>query len=130
MPQILAVHYGAGGEPDRVVAKSFGAAFSLVFVQIGLTALLGGMAAAIVRSRPDIDPARPVDSARWSRQHTSLGAKALLGLVAMIDLGMMGASLLMWTGTVTPCATGGRAPGPGRRRDNRCGLGQAQRGAG
>jgi uncharacterized membrane protein len=104
MPQILAVHYGARGVPDRVVAKSFGAAFSLVFVQIGLTALLGGMAAAIVRSRPDIDPARPVGSARWSRQHMSLGAKALLGLVSMIDLGMLGASLLMWTGTVTPWA--------------------------
>jgi uncharacterized membrane protein len=104
MPQILAVHYGAKGVPDRVVARSVGAAFSLVFVQIGLTALLGVMAAAIVRSRPDIDPARPVGSARWSRQHMSLGAKALLGLVAMIDLGMMGAALLMWTGTVTPWA--------------------------
>ena len=34
----------------------------------------------------------------------SLGAKALLGLVAMIDLGMLGSSLLMWTGTVTPWA--------------------------
>jgi uncharacterized membrane protein len=102
MPQILAVHYDVRGVPDRVVAKSVGAAFSLVFVQIGLTALLAGMAAAIVRSRADIDPARPVGSARWSRHHMSLGAKALLGLVAMIDLGMMGAALLMWTGTVTP----------------------------
>jgi Ca2+/Na+ antiporter len=34
----------------------------------------------------------------------SLGAKALLGLVAMIDLGMLGSSLLMWTGTVTSWA--------------------------
>ena len=104
MPEILAVHYGAKGVPDRLVAKSVGTAFSLVFVQIGMTALLGGIAAAIVRSRPDIDPAHPVGSARWYRQYMSLGAKALLGLVAMIDLGMLGSSLLMWTGTVTPWA--------------------------
>jgi uncharacterized membrane protein len=104
MPGMLAVHYGAKGLPDRVVSKSVGGAFSLVFVQIGMTALLAGMAAAIVRSRPDLDPARPVGSAGWSRHYMSLGAKALLGLVAMIDLGMLGSSLLMWTGTVTPLA--------------------------
>lgn len=34
----------------------------------------------------------------------SLGAKALLGLAAMIDVGMLGSSLLMWAGTVTPWA--------------------------
>jgi uncharacterized membrane protein len=34
----------------------------------------------------------------------TLGAKALLGLVAMIDVGMLGSSLLMWTGTVTSWA--------------------------
>ena len=73
-----------------------------MFVQIGVTALLVGIAAAIVfRSRPDIDPAHPVGSARWHRQYMSLGAKALLGLVAMIDVGMLGSSLLIWTGTVT-----------------------------
>ena len=102
MPQMLAVHYGANGVPNRLAAKSVGTAFSLVFVQIGVTALLVGLAAAIFfRSRPDIDPARPVGSARWHRQYMSLGAKALLGLVAMIDVGMLGSSLLMWTGTVT-----------------------------
>lgn len=101
MPQMLAVHYGADGVPNRIVAKSVGAAFSLVFVQIGMTALLAGLTAGIVRSRPDIDPARPVGSAHWSRHYMSLGAKALLGLVAMVDLGMLGSSLLMWTGTVT-----------------------------
>ena len=105
MPEVLAVHYGAKGVPDRVAAKSVGTAFSLVFVQIGVTALLVGIAAAIVfRSRSDIDPAHPVASARWHRQTMSLGAKALLGLVAMIDLGMLGSSLLMWTGTVTSWA--------------------------
>jgi uncharacterized membrane protein len=104
MPEILAVHYDAKGVTNRVVAKSVGAAFSLVFVQIGVTALLAGIAAVIVRSRPDVDPAHPVSSARWYRQYMSLGAKALLGLVAMIDLGMLGTSLLMWTGTVTPWA--------------------------
>ncbi len=104
MPGMLAVHYGANGAPNRLAAKSVGTAFSLVFVQIGVTALLVGIAAAIFRSRPDIDPAHPVGSARWYRQYMSLGAKALLGLVAMIDLGMLGSSLLMWTGTVTPWA--------------------------
>jgi uncharacterized membrane protein len=105
MPETLAVHYGAKGMPDRVAAKSVGTAFWLVFVQIGVTALLGGVAAGIVlRSRSDIDPAHPVASARWHRHYVSLGAKALLGLVALIDLGMLGSSLLMWTATVTSWA--------------------------
>jgi uncharacterized membrane protein len=105
MPPILAVHYGADGVPNRLVAKSVGTAFSLVFVQIGVTTLLAGVAAAIFRSsRSDIDPAHPVGSARWHRRYMSLSAQALLGLVAMIDLGMLGASLLMWTGTVTSWA--------------------------
>ncbi len=105
MPEILVVHYSASGVPNRLAAKSVGTAFSLVFVQIGVTALLVGIAAAILRSsRPDIDPAHPVGSARWHRRYMSVAAKALLGLVAMIDAGMLGASLLMWTGTVTPWA--------------------------
>jgi uncharacterized membrane protein len=102
MPEILAVHRGADGVPNRVAAKSVGTAFSLVFVQIGVTALLAGIAAAIFfRSRPDIDPAHPVSSARWNRQYMSLGVKTLLGLTAVIDMGILGSSLLMWTGTVT-----------------------------
>ncbi|HEY3609998.1 MAG TPA: DUF5808 domain-containing protein [Pseudonocardiaceae bacterium] len=105
MPAVLVVHYGARGAPNRLAAKSVGTAFSLVFVQIGVTALLVGIAAAIFfRSRADIDPARPVGSARWHRRYMSLGAKALLGLVALIDVGMLGSSLLMWTGTVTSWA--------------------------
>ena len=104
MPEMLAVHRGAGGVPNRMAAKSVGTAFSLVFVQTGVTALVVGIVAAIVRSRPDIDPAHPVGSARWHRHYTSLGAKALLGLAAMVDVGMLGASLLMWTGTVTSWA--------------------------
>ncbi len=105
MPEVLLVHYGANGEPNRWAAKSVGTAFALVFVQIGLTLLLTGMAAAIFRrSRSDIDPAHPVASARWHRRYMSLSARALLGLVAMIDLGLLGSSLLMWTGTVTPWA--------------------------
>lgn len=104
MPQTIVVHYGANGTPNRLADKSVATAFSLVFVQIGVTALLAGIAAAIFRSRPDVDPARPVASARWHRQYMSLGAKALLGLVAMIDLGMLASSLFMWTGTVTPWA--------------------------
>lgn len=105
MPEVLAVHYGAKGMPNRLAAKSIGTAFSLVFVQIGVTALLVGIAAAIFfRSRPDIDPGHPVGSARWHRRYMLLGAKALLGLLAMIDLAMLGSSLLMWTGTVTPWA--------------------------
>lgn len=104
MPEALAVHY-AKGVPNRIAAKSIGTAFALVFVQIGITALLAGMAAAIIyRSRPDIDPAHPARSARWHRHYMVLGAKALLGLAAMIDLGMLGSSLLMWTGTATTWA--------------------------
>lgn len=105
MPEMLVVHYGANGVPNRLAAKSVGTAFSLVFTQIGLTTLLTGIAVAIFRSsRADIDPARPVGSARWHRQYMSLSGRALLGLVTMIDVGLLGSSLLMWTGTVSSWA--------------------------
>ena len=105
MPSVLTVHYSMRGGPDRLAAKSVGTAFSFVFVQVGVTLLLVGIAAAIFhRSRSDIDPAHPVGSARWHRRYMSLAAKALFGLAAMIDLGMLGSSLLMWTGTVTAWA--------------------------
>jgi uncharacterized membrane protein len=104
IPETFAVHYGANGLPDRMAAKSVGTAFSLVFVQAGLTALLAGIAAAVFRGRPDLDPARPAASARWHRRYISLSAKALLGLAAMIDLALLGSSLLMWTGTVASWA--------------------------
>ena len=51
-----------------------------------------GIAAATFHSRPDLDPARPLASARWYRQYMALGVKALVGLVAMIDVGMLGSS--------------------------------------
>jgi uncharacterized membrane protein len=102
MPAILDMHYTANGVPNRQAAKSVGTAFSLVFVQIGVTALLGGIAAGItLRGRSDLDPAHPKSSARWHRQYTAVAARTLLGLVAVIDLGMLGSSLLTWTGTVT-----------------------------
>lgn len=102
MPARLVVHYTGRGVPNRVVAKSVGTAFSLVFVQVAVTALLVGIALAIYfRTRSDVDPARPLASARWHRRYMSVAAKVLLGLAAMIDLGMAGSSLLMWTGTVT-----------------------------
>ena len=129
MPDALADHQGANGAPNGLAAKSVGSAFSQVFVQTGVTGLLVGLAAAIFHSRPDLDPACPLASARWYRQYMSLGVKALVGLVAMIDVGMLGSSPLMWTGTVTPWAvggTGGHAPDPGRRRGCRRGPGQEQ----
>jgi uncharacterized membrane protein len=101
VPEMLAMHNNAEGMPDRLTAKSISTAFSLIFVQIGMTVLLVGIAAAIVgSSRPDIDPAHPIGSARWHRQYVSLGAKMLLALVAAVDTGLLGLSLLMWTGTV------------------------------
>ncbi len=100
IPDTLVVHYGANGA-DRLAAKSFGTVFSLVFVQVGVTALLTGIAAAAFRSRPDLDPAHPVGSARWQRRYMALGVRILLVLAATIDLAMLGSSLLMWTGTVT-----------------------------
>jgi uncharacterized membrane protein len=53
MPEMLAVHYGAKGVPNRLAVKTVGTAFSLVFVQIGVTALLAGY-------RSGRHPAQPV----------------------------------------------------------------------
>lgn len=102
MPAVLVVHNGTNPAAIRTAAKSVGSAFSLVFVQIGVTAVLVGVALAIFfRGRSDIDPSHPVSSAQWYRRYLALGTKSLLGLLAMIDLGLLGAALLMWTGTVT-----------------------------
>lgn len=104
MPAVLAMHYGANGVPNRVATKSIGTAFSLVFVQVGVTALLVGITAGIFHGRADLDPAHPTSSSAWFRSYMVLGVKALLGLTAAIDLGMLGSSLLMWSGTVTKWA--------------------------
>lgn len=104
MPGVLAVHNGVGGAPDRTVVRSVGTAFSPVFAQVVVSAVLVGMATAIVRGASDVDPARPAASVRWLHRYREVGARALLGLVALIDLGLLGSALLMWTGTVTPWA--------------------------
>ena len=43
MPEMLVVHHSTNGVPNRLAAKSVDTAFSLVFVQIGVTALLVGL---------------------------------------------------------------------------------------
>lgn len=101
---VLAVHHGADGAPDRTVIRSVGAAFVPVFAQVGVSALLVGLAAAIVRGAPDVDPARSAASVRWLRRYRVVSARALLALLALIDLGLLGSALLMWTGTVTSWA--------------------------
>jgi len=78
MPDALAVHHGANGAPNRVAAKSVGPAF-LSGVRANLCDRVARIAAAIFHSRPDLDPARPLASARWYRQYMSLGVKRSSG---------------------------------------------------
>ncbi len=104
MPEILAVHYGAKGVPDRLAAKSVGSAFSLVFVQIGVTAFAGGYRGGHRPQPARHRPGAPDRLRALATRYLTLGATAVLGLVAMIDLGMLGSSLLMWSGTVTSWA--------------------------
>ncbi|QRP44360.1 DUF1648 domain-containing protein [Amycolatopsis sp. FDAARGOS 1241] len=98
LPATLALHYDAAGVPDRTAAKSVGSAFTLVFVQAGITALFLGIAAVTPRFRPDLNPARPRSSAEQHRRFASSMTRVLLMFAACVNVSMLVASLQVWSG--------------------------------
>ncbi len=98
MPNQLAMHYNAQGEVDRFAAKSFGTAFALVFVQIGVSALILGLLAVSFRGKADLDPAAPRSSARQHRVFLQAMTKGTLVLIACVDVALLITSWFMWTG--------------------------------
>ncbi len=80
----------------RRVPRSPVSAFALVIAQLFVTGMWTGLLALIYRSRPDIDPADPAASLRGYRRLLDSLAKAVLTLIALVDLTFGLASLQLW----------------------------------
>ncbi|MFI5609261.1 DUF1648 domain-containing protein [Amycolatopsis sp. NPDC051903] len=98
LPATLALHFDAAGVPDRTAAKSVGSAFTLVFVQAGITVLFLGIASATPRFRPDLNPSRPRSSAEQHRRFANSMTRVLLLFGACVNVSMLVASLQVWSG--------------------------------
>jgi uncharacterized membrane protein len=96
LPPMLAVHFNSAGDVDRVVPKSVGAAFTAVFVQAGVTALILVLTSLSFRSRPDIDAAAPVASARRGRVFVQRMARGLLVVAACVNVTLLLATAQIW----------------------------------
>lgn len=94
VPDRFAVHFNASGIPDGFATKSVGSVFFPVFVQAGVTATILVLAWFSFRARPELDPARPADSAR---RHRRFSMRAVI-------------SSCCWP----PASTCRYSPGPGR----------------
>jgi uncharacterized membrane protein len=102
MPAVLVQHYNRYGVADRVGPKSVTSAFSLVFVQAGVTALILVLTLLAFRSRPAQDAAAPVAAARRYRAYMPRMAKALLVMAACTNLSMFLTAWQIWDGTGAP----------------------------
>jgi uncharacterized membrane protein len=68
-----------------------------VFIQIVVTALIVVLMMVVFRSRPDIDVAAPVTTARRHRIFLARMARALLVLAACVNVSMAAAAWFIWT---------------------------------
>jgi uncharacterized membrane protein len=98
LPSQIPVHFDGAGNVDRYAAKSVGSAFSIVFVQAGLTLVLTVIGTLIFRAPADMDPARPALSARAHREFVARLGKGFIVFAALADLGLLAADWAMWSG--------------------------------
>jgi uncharacterized membrane protein len=78
------------------VPASFLAAANPVLAQAALTLIVPLLLAAIMKSRPEIDAARPADSARRYRAYLQALAKLLLFTATCANLTLLGIALRLW----------------------------------
>jgi uncharacterized membrane protein len=96
MPHRLALHVNGSGHTDAFATRSVGTAFLPVFAQFAATALIVVLTWFSFRSRPDLDPARPGDSARRHRRFSVQVVTGALVLAAFVDLSVLAAAWQMW----------------------------------
>jgi uncharacterized membrane protein len=102
LPATLPIHFDASGRANGFAPKSIVAAFGVVFVQVVVTLVTIGAAWVWLRSRPDLDPGRPADDARWHRAWTGRMARATLVLVACLNVTFFLIDWSVWRGSVLP----------------------------
>ncbi|GAA1893710.1 DUF1648 domain-containing protein [Streptantibioticus ferralitis] len=96
VPDRFPVHFNASGTPDRFATKSVGSVFFPVFLQAGVTATILVLAWFALCARPELDPARPADSARRHRRFSVRAAISLLLLAACVDLSILAGAWPIW----------------------------------
>jgi uncharacterized membrane protein len=96
LPQRLPVHFSAGGVVDRYADKSVWAAFTLVAVQIFVTAMMTGLLVLTYRSRPEVDAADVAGSTRRYGRFLFAMSRAVLATAALVDLSLLLVSLQIW----------------------------------
>jgi len=82
---------GPGHRPKSVVS-----AFSMVGGQLYVTILWTGLLVIIYRSRPDIEAADPAASTLRYRRFLATYTRALLTLIALVDVGLLLVALRDW----------------------------------
>jgi len=92
LPAHIAI--GLGGPGHR--SKSVVSAFPMVAGQLYVTTLWTGLSLIIYRSRPDIEAADPAASTLRYRRFLAAFTRALLTLVALVDVGLLLVALRDW----------------------------------
>ncbi|MDH6143757.1 putative membrane protein [Kitasatospora sp. GP30] len=101
MPDRLPMHYATRGNADRLAEKSIGTAFAPVFIQLALTGLLLLVTWLVLRSRAELDPARPAASAARHRRFVVRTAGSVMVLGACVNLGILAAAWQSWHGDLS-----------------------------
>ncbi|WP_306316994.1 MULTISPECIES: DUF1648 domain-containing protein [unclassified Streptomyces] len=108
LPDRIPQHIGGGGV-DAWTDKSVGGAFVLVFVYVGVTALLSATAVLLLRATPtaELPDGEPRFALTGSqRPATRAGARrmavAVLGTNLGVGVSFVVGNLVMWRTTVTP----------------------------
>ncbi|HEY4461067.1 MAG TPA: hypothetical protein VGN41_00265 [Streptosporangiaceae bacterium] len=96
LPSHLATTFTASGAPGRVVRKSVFSVFAVVAAQVWVTLLWPGLLLIIYRSRPDVDASDPAASAGRYRRFLLGYARALLTLVALVNVSLLLSALRRW----------------------------------
>ena len=95
LPARLALGLGTGGLA-RSRPKTVVGAFAVVGAQLYVTGLWSGMLVLFYRSRPDIEAADPIASAGQYRRFLATWARAMLALIALVDLTLLLVALQTW----------------------------------
>ena len=91
LPARLAVGWGG-----RRVPKSVVSVFAVVAAQLYVTALWTGLMLLVYRSRPDIEATDPAASTRRYRRYLTAVTRAVLTLLALVDLSLLLGALRNW----------------------------------
>jgi uncharacterized membrane protein len=91
LPARLAVGFGRRGAPKSVVS-----AFGIVAGQLWVTLLWTGLMLIVYRSRPDIEATDAAASTRRYRRFLAACTRAVLTLLALVNLSLLLAALRSW----------------------------------